>query len=120
MTKTTQPDKNHILEFKGFLSFLILHELSTKPLCGEDLAIKIGRRKGTRLTPGTIYPALKELRRQKLVRYRKSGRRKIYTLREEGNQELERQHILFARYFWGLKNIITKERMKRSEELLGK
>ena len=116
--ENTKKEKKPILEFKGFLSFLILHELNTKPLCGEDLAKKIGKRKGAQLTPGTIYPALKELRRQKLVRYRKYGRKKVYTLREEGKQELKRQHILFARYFWGLKGIISKERVKQSEKLL--
>ncbi|MGM5481470.1 MAG: PadR family transcriptional regulator, partial [Nanobdellota archaeon] len=97
--------QKNILEFKGFLSFLVLHELNQRPLCGEDLAKKIGRRKGSQLTPGTIYPALKELRKQKLVAYRRHGRKKIYTLRITGKEELERQHILFARYFWGLKTL---------------
>lgn len=106
-----------LLEFKGLLSFLILYELSLKPACGEDLAKKIGRRKGTQLTPGTIYPALKELRRQKLVRYRRYGRRKIYVLRQEGFDELERQYVLFTRYFWGLKHIISRERFNESKKL---
>ncbi len=103
--------KKLTLEFKGFLSFLILHELKSKALCGEDLAKKIGKRRGSTLTPGTIYPALKELRKRKLVRYRRFGRKKIYSLRDEGKDELERLYNQFSRYFWGLKRIISKKRL---------
>lgn len=102
-----------MLEFKGFLSFLILHELSTKPLCGGDLAEKIGRRRGGVLTPGTIYPALKELRKRKLVRFKRDGRKKYYYLRPEGENELERLYGLFTQYFWGLKSIISKKRLPK-------
>ncbi|HGJ65638.1 TPA: PadR family transcriptional regulator [bacterium] len=62
------------VELKGFLSFFILHELSRKDHSGDELARLIGERKGTNLTPGTIYPALKRLRRQKLIHYKKNGR----------------------------------------------
>ena len=102
-----------MLEFKGFLSFLILHELKSKPLCGDDLAQKIGARRGGYLTPGTIYPALKELRKRKLLRFKRDGRKKYYYLRSEGEEELERLYGLFTRYFWGLKSIISKERLKQ-------
>jgi len=100
-----------LIEFKGFLSFLILHELKQKPLCGEDLAKKIGRRRGQDLTPGTIYPALQLLKKRKLVVYKRFGRKKVYSLREEGKEELERLYSLFAQYFWGLKGKITKQRI---------
>lgn len=101
-----------MLEFKGFLSFLILHEIKLKSLCGDELAEKIGRRRGGVLTPGTIYPALKELRKRKLVRFKRDGRKKYYYLRPEGEEELERLYALFTRYFWGLKAIISKQRLK--------
>ena len=97
-----------LIEFKGFLSFLILHELSLKPLAGEDLAKKIGKRKGTVLTPGTIYPALKKLKENKLVRFEKQGRRKVYVLTNKGVSELEVSYVLFSRYFFGLKNKIRR------------
>ncbi len=97
-----------IIEFKGFLSFLILHELSKKPLAGEDLAKKIGMRKGTVLTPGTIYPALKNLKNKKLVSFEKQGRRKVYSLSKKGVGELDSSYALFSRYFFGLKNKIKR------------
>lgn len=102
-----------MLEFKGFLSFLILHEVKKKSLTGEDLAIKIGKRKGSTLTPGTIYPALKKLRSKKLVTYKQFGRRKVYSLTKTGEKELEKQYILFSRYFYGLKNKIKKKHSKK-------
>lgn len=95
-------------EFKGFLSFLILHEVSIKPLAGDDLAKRIGARKGTVLTPGTIYPALKFLRRNKLIKYKKFGRKKVYSLTEEGEKELKVLYRLFSRYFFGLKKFIKR------------
>ena len=97
------------LEFKGFLSFLILHELKQHSLCGDELAEKIGRRKGSKLTPGTIYPTLKHLR--KYVKYKKDGRKKYYSLRDEGKIALEDLYSKFAKYFWGLKGIITRKRV---------
>ena len=99
-----------IIDFKGFLSFLILHELSQKQLCGEDLAKRIGRRKQSQLTPGTIYPALKHLRNKQLISYFQVGRKKIYSLTPAGKNQLEIQYILFSKYFWGLKKHITKKR----------
>jgi len=101
------------LEFKGFLSFLILHEIAKYPLCGDELAHKIGKRKGVVLTPGTIYPALKELRRRKFISMRQEGRKKFYSLTEEGKIILEKQYDLFSKYFWGLKNKISKTRTQK-------
>ena len=100
--------RSTVIEFKGFLSFLILHELSKKSLAGEDLARKIGLRKGAFLTPGTIYPALKKLRSKRLVRFEKQGRRKVYSLTKKGFSELELSYSLFSRYFLGLKNKIKR------------
>ena len=93
---------------KGFLSFLILHELRISPLCGDELSKKIGRRKGSDLTPGTIYPALKRLRRAKLLSYRRSGRKKNYALTEQGEKEIDRLYFLFGNYFYGLKDRLPR------------
>ena len=96
------------IEFKGLLTFLILHELSLKELAGEDLAKKIGNRKGSTLTPGTIYPALKKLKAKKLVVFEKQGRRKVYSLTKKGGEELALSYSLFSKYFYGLKNKIKR------------
>ena len=75
------------LQFKGFLAFQILHELRGKTLCGDDLASIIGQKRGSKLTPGTIYPALKFLRKKKLVQQKRIGRKKLYVLTPEGEAE---------------------------------
>lgn len=94
------------LAFKGLLSFLILHELNKKQLYGEELAQKIGLRRGKALTAGTIYPTLKRLHKQKLLTRKKIGREKYYTLTKAGQEELEEQYKLFGQYFKGLKSKI--------------
>lgn len=112
MTNSIRKSESEYMELKGFLSFLILHEVGQKKLCGEDLAKKIGRRKGAMLTPGTIYPALKKLRKKKLVKYRREGRKKIYFLTETGEKELGLLYTLFSNYFYGLKHYIKREHYK--------
>ena len=104
---------SELFDLKGFLSFLILHELGKKSLCGEDLAKKIGRRKGsTQLTPGTIYPALKTLRGLKLVKYKQFGRKKMYSLTPDGQKELDQLYKDFSVYFYGLKSHIKRPKKK--------
>jgi len=94
------------IELRGFLSFFILHELNDKPSSGDELARVIGGRKNIVLTPGTIYPALKRLRRQKLVLYRKKGRKKVYFLTDLGKRELKALYFVFSELFSGLKKKI--------------
>jgi DNA-binding PadR family transcriptional regulator len=100
-SQNSRSRKETHIEFKGLLSFLILHELSAKMLAGEDLAKKIGKRKGSTLTPGTIYPALKKLKNNKLVKFVKKGRRKEYYLTDNGKKDLEVSYELFSKYFFG-------------------
>jgi DNA-binding PadR family transcriptional regulator len=110
MTKEdNKPGKeSDYLELKGFLSFLILHDLCVKNLCGDELSKSIGKRKNGPLTPGTIYPALKRLRRKKLIAYRRQGRKKVYSLTDNGRKELDNLYGLFSIYFQGLKNKIVR------------
>ncbi len=72
---------------KGLLTLRIINELNKRSLCGDELANIIGMRRGSKLTPGTIYPALKFLRRKKLVSMKKNGRKKHYSLTPNGKKE---------------------------------
>jgi DNA-binding PadR family transcriptional regulator len=101
-----------VLPFKGFLKFLILHELKYGEFSGSELAEKIGERRGSKLTPGTIYPALKDLHNDRLVRYRSEGRKKKYRLSDKGEEELDKAYVDFSRYFYGLKKQIRRDRVK--------
>ena len=72
-------------------------------MSGDDLAHVIGDRRSTILTPGTIYPALKRLRKQKLIVYKRQGRKKIYSLTLDGKREILALYNLFSEFFYGLK-----------------
>jgi DNA-binding PadR family transcriptional regulator len=102
------------VEFKGFLTFLILHEIKQKNCTGEDLAKKIGQRKGAQLTPGTIYPTLKRLRRLRLMTYKRYGRRKVYSLTPEGEEELQKSYGLIGIYLKGVLPLL-KAKQKQPE-----
>lgn len=98
------------IELTAPLGFLVLHELRS-PASGTALAERIGKRKGSGvLTPGTIYPALKELHRKRLVSYRSHGRKKIYSLTSKGEDELERLYKEFSQLFKGLRHKIRPQR----------
>jgi len=108
------------MELKGFLSFLILHELNLSSLCGDELSKRMGKRKGAPLTPGTIYPALKRLRKRKLISYKRNGRKKMYVLSEEGKSEIESMYALFGNYFYGLKDRIPRLPVERPSQIHGR
>ena len=94
--------KPTVIDLRGFLSFQILCELGRKRLCGDDLAGIIGKRKAAKLTPGTIYPALKTLRRHKLIALTQHGRKKVYRLTSRGKKELHTARQIFRRSFHSL------------------
>lgn len=83
-------------DMRGMLSFQILWELRKKPMNGQELAEQIGLRRGSKPSPGTIYPALKELDQKNLIRGKKQGRQVIYSLTKEGRTGLE----VATRYFY--------------------
>ena len=87
------------IDIKGLLSFHILSLLSKKLLCGDELADIIGNKKYGKLTPGTIYPALKYLRENKLIKFKQKGRKKIYNLTKKGLIEYKIIKRIFKRMF---------------------
>jgi DNA-binding PadR family transcriptional regulator len=106
--KSKKSSEEESLNLKGFLTFLILHELNMNHLCGDELAKNIGKRKGSPLTPGTIYPTLKRLRKAKLMTHKRFGRKKVYTLTDLGKSEISRLYLLFGNYFYGLKDKLPR------------
>jgi len=84
---------------RGFLSFLILFLLEKKPMHGQELATELEKRKGDRPSPGTLYPALKVLRENKLIKETKEGKNITYQLTPEGKLALKTAKIQFCRTF---------------------
>ncbi len=88
-----------IIRIKNFLRLQILLELKRKKLCGDELAEIIGKNKKEKLSAGTIYPALKFLKKKKLIIHKRNGRRKIYSLTNEGEKELFLAKKVFKKIF---------------------
>lgn len=87
---------------RGMLSFLILFLLSKKPMHGREIADEIEKRKGSKPSPGTIYPALKALRENGLILEKKSGKIITYSLTENGKRELKIAKNKFCKAFMGV------------------
>jgi len=98
-------------DMRGMLSFLILWLLSKKPMYGQEITKEIGKRRGTKPNPGTIYPALRELEKRDLIKSKKEGRVTNYCITEKG-----RKGILTAcEYFCRAFGEIFEERMEVRE-----
>lgn len=80
---------------RGMLSFSILYLLGKKPMYGSEIAGELARRRFERPNPGTIYPALKALQAEGLIRPEGRGAVKVYKLTREGRRGLREA----ARYF---------------------
>ncbi len=75
-------------DMRGMLSFMILWLLSQRPMYGQELAAEIGKRRGDKPNPGTIYPALKDLASRGMIESHPEGRNNVYELTERGRTGL--------------------------------
>jgi PadR family transcriptional regulator PadR len=92
-------DEHLLCDMRGMLSFMILWLLSKRPMYGQELATEIGKRKGDKPNPGTIYPALKQLSEKKLVESHLEGRNTVYELTKLGDVNLARSMEYFQKAF---------------------
>ncbi len=77
------------VDLRGLLSFWLLWELRLGPLIGAQLAERLEWRRGTSLSPGTLYPALSQLEKAKLVQKKRDGRETQYRLTPQGTAEMK-------------------------------
>jgi DNA-binding PadR family transcriptional regulator len=96
---TRKDDEADMCDMRGMLSFMILWLLSKRPMYGQQLASEIGKRRGERPNPGTIYPALKDLSSRSLIAARLEGRNSVYELTEKGKVSLLKSMQYFDRAF---------------------
>lgn len=86
-------------DMRGLLSFLIIWTLSKKEMSGEEIAREIEKRRGEKPKAGTIYPALKMLKKKGLIKGRKEGKSVIYSLTGEGRRDVRHAMDYFCRAF---------------------
>jgi len=82
---------------KGYLTYLILWILNNKNMNGAEITREFEKRRGTKPSPGTIYPALKELKNKDLISVDDS---KTYSLTTRGEIELKSACKFFCRIFY--------------------
>jgi DNA-binding PadR family transcriptional regulator len=93
------PEIPDCCDMRGMLSFNILWIISKRPMNGQEIAKEIEKMRGNKPSPGTIYPALKELRKKKLVEMVRKGRNTTYTLSDKGVKGLKKACEYFCKAF---------------------
>lgn len=88
---------------KGHLSYLILWILNNNNMTGAEITKELTKRRGTRPSPGTVYPALKELKDKGLIISDKS---KVYNLTPKGKKELKSACKIFCKMFYDIKDMV--------------
>jgi PadR family transcriptional regulator PadR len=108
MNEECCPDVPECCDMRGMLAFRILWVLSKRPMNGQEISEEVGKRRGTKPTAGTIYPALKELRAKELVEMERKGRATVYSLSKKGREELEKACGYFCSAFGEIFDEYTK------------
>lgn len=77
----------------GQVRFQLLLLLAQQPRHGYELLAALSEKfaDSYRPSPGTVYPRLRRMEAEGLVRHEETGGRKIYHLTDAGRQELERE-----------------------------
>jgi DNA-binding PadR family transcriptional regulator len=68
----------------GYLKIFVLKELVKSEMSGYELMDGFKRFRGSRPSPGTIYPMLSDLKDRGLITARASGKKKIYSITSKG------------------------------------
>lgn len=87
---------------KGYLTYLILWILSKNSMNGAEIGRELEKRRGTKPSPGTIYPALKELRNKGMIDVDKN---KYYSLTENGKKELKSSCKYICNIFYDMEEM---------------
>ena len=69
---------------------------------GSEIAAELEKRRGSKPSPGTIYPVLKELKGKGLIQ---SDEDKIYSLTKDGEDELAEACSFFCQMFYDMNDM---------------
>ena len=96
-------------DMRGFLTFTALRFISKKPMSGEELRRELERRKGSRPSPGTIYPVLKSMSENSWIKeLSEGGKEKKYSITARGRKELRVATRKFVTMFCDMKDEFEK------------
>lgn len=89
---------------KGFLSFLVLKLASSGEISGEEIRREISKRRGSKPSPGTVYPVLKSLAKSGFIEECDgNGKLKRYRLTKKGQKEVKVATRKFVSLFYDMK-----------------
>ncbi len=71
---------------------------------GAELAEELKKRRGSKPSPGTLYPALKELKEKGLI---SADKNKTYSLTKKGKGELNNACTFFCKTFYDMKEMFN-------------
>ena len=86
----------------GILQMQILWLLNRKDTHGYELMKNLNEIKKTKITQGTLYPALQRLEELNLIKSKKGKRKIIYSLTSKGKKIMSDNCIEFCHTFEGI------------------
>ena len=94
---------------KGFLSFIVLKLISKKNMSGDDIRKELAKRRGSKPSPGTVYPVLKSLSKSGfIIEIKDGGKSKRYKLTKKGRKEARLATRKFCTLFYDMKSEFRK------------
>jgi len=70
----------------GHLKQIVMMALTRESITGYQLMSHIKNKTGWKPSPGSIYPLLENLAKEKLITFKSEGKRKIYSITKKGRQ----------------------------------
>ncbi|MBS3056967.1 MAG: PadR family transcriptional regulator [Candidatus Aenigmarchaeota archaeon] len=86
----------------GLLQMQILWMLYKKKAHGYELMKELNKIKKTRITQGTLYPAMQRLEELNLVHRETKGRKLVYRLTDKGKKTMKNACLDFCSTFNGI------------------
>lgn len=89
MSSSKFPEKLRERVIKNFMDILVLTEIEKGSLSGYDVINLVHRRFGVLVSSGTVYSLLYSMERDGLIKGIWNKRKRVYTLTEEGEQNIK-------------------------------
>lgn len=74
---------------KDFMDIIVLTKLKNSPMSGYDVISYINKRFGILMSSGTVYSLMYSMERDGLIKGIWNQRKRVYTLTEKGEQNIE-------------------------------
>ena len=96
-------------DMRGFLTFTVLRLVNKNSVSGEDIRKELEKRRGSRPSPGTIYPVLKSMSENGWIKeLSDGGKEKKYNITARGRKELDAATRKFVAMFCDMKDEFEK------------